>query len=562
MKLRYVKILILTAGFNMLACDSFLNINEDPNNPTSARLNQLLPSTQVDIAGALGFSTGGLSQITSSYMHQTVQRGFNINDYGITGDDFGVITPWNLLYTFALQDMEIIIKDGTTSGALHYVGVAQITKAYLYSIMVDVWGDVPFSEANKAPAVTNPKYDLGQDIYPQLFDLLDAGMANLEASSTLSPGPDDLFYGGDLDLWRKFAKTVKLKMYNQIRLVENVTAEVDALLADDDMINNAAEDFQFDYNSGISPDNRNPAYVVEWGPGTAGYYISPYFYETMANLNTFNHRDYGNDIGVRDPRIPYYFYNQIAEIDAGNTPENACTYCYGYDDGNGNFIVSVPELAGTGMLSIHAFSFNIDPFEGFDQGSSQTLCGLYPLGGKFDDGNGGAANLNGNPGIPQRILTHYAKKYIEAELYLTGAASGGQAAARAAFNDALVASFAKVNQLASSVGAPVISNANRNTYINAVLAAYDAASTAGKLEHIITQKWIASFGWGVDSYTDFRRTGFPVLYDGDADNIVVTDRTRDFPFSFPWTSPNLQVNSSAPAQKIVTSPDAKPFWMN
>jgi hypothetical protein len=544
------------------SCDSFLNINEDPNNPTTAPLNQLLPSVQVDIAGALGFSPGGLSQITTSYMHQTVQRGFNINDYGITGQDFGVQTPWNILYPLALQDIEIIIANGTSSGAFAYVGVAQILKAYTYSIMVDVWGDIPFSEANKGPAILNPKFDLGEDIYPQLFDLLDDGIANLAANSSLTPGADDLFYGGDLDLWRKFAKTVKLKMYNQIRLVENVTTEVDALLAEDDLISANTEDFQFDYNSGVSPDNRNPAYVVEWSPGTAGYYVSPYFYETMANLNTFNHRDYGNDIGQVDPRIPYYFYNQIANINAANPPENPCTYCYGFEDDNGNFVVQVPELAGRGFLSIHAFSFNIDPNEGFDQGSSQTLCGLYPLGGRYDNGAGGAANLNGNPSVPQRLLTFDARRYIEAELYLTGAATGGAAAARTAFNNAMIASFAKVNQIATAVGAPTITTASRNAYINAVLAAYDAADDTGKLEHIMTQKWIASFGWGVDAYTDYRRTGFPVLYDGDTDNIVVTDRTRDFPFAFPWSTANLQVNSAAPPQKNVTSADAKPFWMN
>lgn len=561
MKSKYIKIITLIIGFNIISCDSFLNINDDPNNPLEAPLNQLLPSTQVDLAGALGFSPGGLSQITSSYMHQTVQRGFNINDYGITGNDFGVLTPWNILYSLALQDLEIIINNGTDEGALHYVGVAQIQKAYVYSIMVDVWGDVPFSEANKA-GILSPKFDLGEDIYPQLLDLLDEGIANLEATSTLSPGVDDLFYGGDLDLWTKFAKTVKLKMYNQIRLVEDVTAEVDALLAEGDLISVNTQDFQFDYNSGISPDNRNPAYVVEWSPGTAGYYISPYFYETMANLNTFNHRDYGNDIGVTDPRIPYYFYNQIAVINAGNPPENPCTYCYGYEDGNGNFVIQRPELAGRGFLSIHAFSFNIDPNEGFDQGTSQTLCGLYPLGGRFDAGTGGASNLNGNPGVPQRLLTYDARLYTEAELYLTGAATGGAAAARTAFNNAMLASFAKVNQVATSVSAPTISSANRNSYINAVLAAYDAASVTGKLEHIMTQKWIASFGWGVDAFTDYRRTGFPVLFDGDADNIAVTDRTREFPFSFPWSTNNLQVNSAAPDQKNVVSADAKPFWMN
>jgi hypothetical protein len=94
------------------------------------------------------------------------------------------------------------------------------------------------------------------------------------------------------------------------------------------------------------------------------------------------------------------------------------------------------------------------------------------------------------------------------------------------------------------------------------LAAYDAAgSDEERLEHIITQKWIASFGFGVDEYTDFRRTGYPFLYDGNTDNLSFTVRTREFPNAFPWPTNNLSVNGNAPPQKVVTSEEAKPFWM-
>jgi hypothetical protein len=561
MKSIILKIIVLVfVVVSVTSCDDFLNINTDPNNPTSVPLNQLLPSLQVDMAGALGTGSGGLSQVTMTYMHQIVQRGVILNDYGLNGDEFGVATPWTVLYTRTLMDIEQVINQGTEQGAAHYVGVAQISKAYLYSIMVDTWGDVPFTEATKAPEILNPVYDPGENVYPQLFALLDEGMANLTQPSTLSPGNDDFFYGGDLDLWRKFAKTVKLKMYSQIRLVQDVSAEVDALLAEGDLIENEDEDFEFKYNSGVSPDNRNPGYVQEYAPGTAQYYVSPYFYEIMANMNTFDHYDYGGIINTTDPRIPYYFYNQIAEVSEDDSPENPCSYCYGYVDPNsGSFVVQVPELEGTGMVAIWAFSFNIDPNEGFDQSASQSLGGLYPYGGRYDDGAGGAANFNGNPGVPQRLLTYYARKFIEAELYLTGEATGD---ARAAFEEALRASFSKVDQIAASASAPELDSDDVDDYVDAVLTAYDAASADGKLEHIITQKWIASFGWGPDVYTDYRRTGYPVLYDGNTDDIPFTIRAKDFPYSFPWSTANLSVNSNAPDQKVITSTDAKPFWMN
>lgn len=561
MKSKFYKILAAFACIGLLSCEKdFLDINDDPNNPLDVSLELLLPSTQLDLAGALGTSGGGLSRVTSIYMHHWVERRNTLNDYALQGGDFGVTAPWLVLYTRALADMEIIIEKGTTLEAHPYVGMSQIMKAYAYSLMVDVWGDIPFSQAHDAD-IPAPEYDRGEDIYPQLFALLDEGIGNMQKESLFDVGNDDLFYGGDGELWIKFANSVKLKMYNQIREVQDVSAAVSALLAEGNLIADESEDFQMAYGVSAGPDNRNPGYVQEWNAGNANYNISPFFYETMANLNTFNHRNYGGDLDIADPRLPYYFYNQLSEVSPDESPENPCSYCYGYTDpGSGDFVVVVPELEGTGVVSIYNFSLNIDPNEGFDQGASQTISGLYPLGGDFDNGQGGAASFAaGNPQVPQRLLTYNALKFVEAELYLTNVVSGDH---RAAFEDGIWAAFAKVNEVAESVGAPAISDADIQEYIDAVLVDYDADDDQGKLEHIMTQKWIASFGWGVDMFTDYRRTGFPILHDANTDNLSVTIRSRDYPNSFPWPTANLQVNANAPDQKVLTSEDAKPFWMN
>jgi hypothetical protein len=561
MKSKFYKILAAFACIGLLSCEKdFLDINDDPNNPLDVSLELLLPSTQLDVASALGTGGGGLSRITSIYMHQLVERRNTLSDYAIQGSDFGVTAPWLVLYTRGLADIEIIIQKGNELEAYPYVGVAQIMKAYTYSLMVDVWGDIPFSQAHKADVLA-PAYDMGEDIYPQLFLLLDEGIANLEKESLFVVGNEDLFYGGDIDLWIKFANSVKLKMYNQVRKVQDVSAEVTALLSEGNLISDESEDFQMAFGVSAGPENRNPGYKQEWNAGGANYNISPFFYETMANLNTFGHRNYGGDINVVDPRIPYYFYNQISEINADNSPENPCSYCYGYvDPGSGDFRVVVPELEGTGVLSVYSFSLNIDPNEGYDQGASQTVSGLYPLGGEFDAGDGVPASFDiGNPQVPQRLLSYFALKFIEAELYLTNVVVGDH---RVAFEEGIREAFDKVNEIAESVGAPLISNDVIDEYVDAVLVDYDADDDAGKLEHIMTQKWIGSFGWGVDLYTDYRRTGFPILHDGNTDNLSITVRTREYPNSFPWPTANLQVNSNAPTQKLVVSEEAKPFWMN
>ena len=120
------------------------------------------------------------------------------------------------------------------------------------------------------------------------------------------------------------------------------------------------------------------------------------------------------------------------------------------------------------------------------------------------------------------------------------------------------ASFYKVNEVAGDAGATAISESDIETYINSILTLYDAEDNEGKLEHILTQKWIASFGYAIDIYNDYRRTGYPVLHDGNTDNLNVTVRTREYALTFPWVSAMLEVNPNAPSQKETAT--YRVFW--
>lgn len=533
-------ILTFITGFALLAfsgCNDFLDINEDPNNPTDAPLNQILPTIQVDVAGAVGMTTGGAGNYTSLYMHQMVQRGNSQNDYGFNGGDFGVGIPWAILYPRALTDIREVIQKGTEEEAWHYVGVAQILKAYIFSVLVDLYGDVPFYEANIGAEQPFPAYDDDETVYEEVFNLLDEGIANLAKESTITPLNDDLFYGGGADAlprWRRFAKTLKLKLYNQARLVWDVSSDVNALINEGDLLQEG-EDFEFQYGNSQNPDNRNPGYTQEYTAGSAWNYVSPYFYEIMTGQNTFFPVEGNPYLTLVDPRVPYYFYNQLAP---GQPAENPTSY----KDGR--------------FVSIYAFSFNIDPNEGFDQASSQSLLGLYPVGGAYDDGTGGTASFDiGAKTTPQRILTYFQRKYIEAELALTGITGGD---AKALFEEAMRASFDKVNEVAADAGAPAMDATEVDDYITFVLNAWDAGDNDTKMRHLMTQKWIANFGYGLDSYNDYRRTGYPLLHDGNTDDLNVTARSREFPLAYPWVNDNLDVNPNAPAQKNVS--EYRVFW--
>jgi hypothetical protein len=443
----------------------------------------------------------------SSYVHQLVSR--EVQNYGMNTQANNILNSWNFCYIYALVDFDAIINYAEPEGNLIYAGIAKTLKAYAFSVMTDLWGDIPYSEFNVA-GLTAPHPDNSADIYNAMIALLESGAADLnntEAANALKPGSDDFFYAGNAAKWSRLNNTIRLKLLLQSRKAKSEITEwqtkFNALVAADDFIA-SGEDFQFWFNEKTSPtDQRHPAYLDEYDGGQITYYISPFFYEIMKGET---HNYVGNPFsGIADPRVPYYFYNQLS---SGQATQN------NYEYRNGEFV--------------SIFFATNGPNSASSNDASVTRIGLYLCGGKYDDGAGGAISYSvGNGVAPHKMVTFYALKFMLAELALAGETSGD---ARTLFNEALTAAIAHVNTVvAKQTGVPAISNTARDNFITAVLAKYNAATDAGKMQIIITQKWIANVFNPVDSYTDYRRTGYPVLFDpantedpGYGVNIVTT----------------------------------------
>ncbi|MBF9142126.1 SusD/RagB family nutrient-binding outer membrane lipoprotein [Hymenobacter properus] len=525
-------------------CKDFYAVNVNPLYPTSTTLNTLLPVAQVSMASDLGDNVGGLSQYTMGLMQQLYStRG--IGNFAQTGGSFG--GPWSDLYTSMLTNNQIIIDQGTKEAQWGYVGVAQLQKAYVFSQMVDLWGDIPYSEALKGAANLAPRFDKDSDIYngsadgsiQGLFSLIDEALANLaKAPSNATLNDADLIYKGSLDKWARFGRTLKLKLYNQIRKTNSnatVISQVTPLL--NSQLIEEGGDLQLAYSTSISPDNRNPGYVIDYNSNPENH-IGRYFYEDMKTKN--------------DPRVRYYFFNQLKD--------NATTTNQDYI--NGNFVTVRP--GSTGQFTSSASTAAV-----------QTLQGLYPIGGRYDDGNGSTGVPTAKGVAPQRLLTYYARKYTEAELQLM--VLNNTAAARAALVEALNASFNKVNTIAAVDGSPVMTTAQINGYINRVatplsnsgpLDRFDrATNNEDRLEVIMYEKYVASFGYGVDVYTDFRRTHHPQIrvsqQAADPSRGLLPDDGGTlsqgiFPYRFYYPTSDLILNPNSPrTQAPLTS---RIFW--
>ncbi|MDR0613034.1 MAG: SusD/RagB family nutrient-binding outer membrane lipoprotein [Dysgonamonadaceae bacterium] len=486
---KYILALFVVMVFESCT-EGWLDINKDPNVPTTPELSQLLSFSELNMANSL--SQGNfIGNNLSGYVHQLVSR--ETQNYGMGTQANNPYNSWNYMYRYALVDFDAIIQNAEPEGNLIYTGIAKTLKAYLFSIMVDLWGDVPYSEFN-VPGVTAPKPDSSKDIYNNLIALLEeakADLENAEAENLLKPGADDFFYAGDAAKWVKLNNTIQLKLLLQSRKAKSDISEwknkFDALIADSKFIA-SDEDFQFWYNAATNPaDERHPAYIDEYAGGQVTYYVSPFFYEIMRG-STLNAID-NPFAGINDPRIPYYFYNQLN----GDESQNPHEYR------NGDFMSIF--FASAGPNSAHS------------NDASTTKIGLYLCGGQYDDGEGTTITgfRQGNGAAPHKMITYAALKFMLAELALTGEIN---ADAKVLLNEGLAAALAHVNSVvAKQTGVPAISQANITQFADAVLAKYDDADDAGKLRIIMTQKWIHNVFNPVDSYTDYRRTGYPALFD-------------------------------------------------
>ena len=302
---KYILALFVVMAFESCT-EGWLDINKDPNVPTTPELSQLLSFSELNMANSL--SQGNfIGNNLSGYVHQLVSR--ETQNYGMGTQANNPYNSWNYMYRYALVDFDAIIQNAEPEGNLIYTGIAKTLKAYLFSIMVDLWGDVPYSEFN-VPGVTAPKPDSSKDIYNNLIALLEEAKADLEnaaAENLLKPGADDFFYAGDAAKWVKLNNTIQLKLLLQSRKaksdISDWKSKLDALIADSKFIA-SDEDFQFWYNAATNPaDERHPAYIDEYAGGQVTYYVSPFFYEIMRG-STLNAID-NPFAGINDPRIPY-----------------------------------------------------------------------------------------------------------------------------------------------------------------------------------------------------------------------------------------------------------------
>jgi len=170
---------------------------------------------------------------------------------------------WYTTYTSLTNNLAAIIRK--TEGDPDLVNkkaIARILKVWIFSQATDIYGDIPYFDANKVPdeANTSPKYDTQQSIYEDFFKELKEAAAELDPAKE-SYGSADLYYGGDVTKWKKFANSLRLRLALRVRYVDPQMAQTNMSdLQDSDLMTSRSDDALI-YTANDIDAHKNGSYI-------------------------------------------------------------------------------------------------------------------------------------------------------------------------------------------------------------------------------------------------------------------------------------------------------------
>jgi hypothetical protein len=445
-------ILIMTAFFTVgiTSCKkNFLDLSVNPNTPS-------VTSPQFLLAGALKNSA---DIINTNYSNYAVWGGYwtssgnyvpspQLQQYAFTTDNYQVFAQ---LYTNATNYVNLITLGGGPNLG-NFKAIGMIMKAYVFEQLVDVYNDVPYTQAFQASTNFFPAYDKGQAIYDDLVKQLDAAISTINASTGgTNPGTSDIVFKGNMTSWKKFANTLKLRMaLRQSNLSSNA--------AKTDLTSTAGEG----YLDGSVQAAANPGFTNnDANGGQESSFWHTYGYDQNGNPTGSNVYYRANAYFVKmlndfsDPRLTAYFALSVpVGADPATTPPSVV---------RGNIFGDAGALANT-------FTSGIGP--GLLKSASQDAI----------------------------LMSSAEALFLQAEAVSRGWISGN---AQTLYEAGITASFVAVGLDAGTATAyytqtPGVKDVN---WVN----------SPDKIEAILTQKYISLCGYGnLEGYNEIRRTGFPL----------------------------------------------------
>ncbi|RYY25653.1 MAG: SusD/RagB family nutrient-binding outer membrane lipoprotein, partial [Sphingobacteriaceae bacterium] len=252
-------ITLMTCGLlSFTGCKKYIDINQDPNNPTTVQEALILAPVELQISSNI-YGGGNAASFVQEYLQVMAlnQVAPNSGTYLMYNTDMD--GDWTNLYVKCLNSLVNLNVKAAADGKSNYAGIAKILTAYCLGTGTDFWGDIPYSQAFQGVSVLTPTYDTQASIYTQIQTLLDNGIADINKNSTVKPSGDDYYYAGDMTKWKKLAYTLKARYYMHLSKAPGTTAAAQAQLAltalQNGMVSND-DDMKMPYASNAG--NENP----------------------------------------------------------------------------------------------------------------------------------------------------------------------------------------------------------------------------------------------------------------------------------------------------------------
>jgi hypothetical protein len=285
MRVKIIVILITAALFT--GCDDYLDINTDPNNPTTVPVKGLMSTTSMRTATNIA-SVGNITSYYVQYLAGPNESGSTDTQQEVSYDG-----SWAAIYNVLsnVSDMELLAVE---QNAPNYVGAAKVMKAINLALLADTWGAAPYSDALFGQNL-KPTYDSDQQLYQEIFTLLTDAITSLQSPTTnLTMGNDDFMYQGNVSQWLKTAYALRARYLNHLSKTNSY--DPDAVLA---ALANAytsnADNAKVNYFETV----RNP-----WGSiaiNQAGLILDGWISEQLVDAMN------GTTFGVVDPRMPFMY---------------------------------------------------------------------------------------------------------------------------------------------------------------------------------------------------------------------------------------------------------------
>ncbi len=201
---------LLTLG--LTSCSDFLDVNVDPDKPnnTTAEVANRVPWIQRMYMYSAGVTNYRTAMIAGAYYSTNATQGTAAVTWNFAN---GITTtPYQTWFVESASNLNDLYDKAKAENAYHYMAVADIYHALGFMQMLDLYGEMPYTEALGNSPV--PAYDDGKTIFNGCIAKIDEAIELLsksQPSTATSLSKGDLMNGGDTQKWLKLAYGLKAR---------------------------------------------------------------------------------------------------------------------------------------------------------------------------------------------------------------------------------------------------------------------------------------------------------------------------------------------------------------